>query len=280
MIWVFMAALVGGIAVLLQAQSARAEDHSGHLGLLATLVRRPRYVAGLGCMFAGFVFGALALRTMPLFAVQAGRSSSLAVTAVLAVLMIGARLKGRDMAAIVAVGLGLVAVSFASRHGHSRLQLEGLGRLLPLVGVLLLLWLGQLLARRRGAWVGPVLGVLAGSCFSVVGLCVRALAGGVHHHGWEALLHRPLLWTIPVAGFAGLHLSTVALTKSSVVAVTSALIASEVVVAGILGVTLAGDHAKPGLAWLALLGVAMVLVGALDLARFSAELEGAVDEAS
>ena len=61
---------------------------------------------------------------------------------------------------------------------------------------------------------------------------------------------------------------------------TSALIASEVVVAGILGVTLAGDHAKPGLAWLALLGVAMVLVGALDLARFSAELEGAVDEAS
>ena len=231
-------------------------------------------------MFAGFVFGALALRTMPLFAVQAGRSSSLAVTAVLAVLMIGARLKGRDMAAIVAVGLGLVAVSFASRHGHSRLQLEGLGRLLPLVGVLLLLWLGQLLARRREAWVGPVLGVLAGSCFSVVGLCVRALAGGVHHHGWEALLHRPLLWTIPVAGFAGLHLSTVALTKSSVVAVTSALIASEVVVAGILGVTLAGDHAKPGLAWLALLGVAMVLVGALDLARFSAELEGAVDEAS
>ena len=280
MIWVFMAALVGGIAVLLQAQSARAEDHSGHLGLLATLVRRPRYVAGLGCMFAGFVFGALALRTMPLFAVQAGRSSSLAVTAVLAVLMIGARLKGRDMAAIVAVGLGLVAVSFASRHGHSRLQLEGLGRLLPLVGVLLLLWLGQLLARRREAWVGPVLGVLAGSCFSVVGLCVRALAGGVHHHGWEALLHRPLLWTIPVAGFAGLHLSTVALTKSSVVAVTSALIASEVVVAGILGVTLAGDHAKPGLAWLALLGVATVLVGALDLARFSAELEGAVDEAS
>ncbi len=280
MIWVFMAALVGGIAVLLQAQSARAEDHSGHLGLLATLVRRPRYVAGLGCMFAGFVFGALALRTMPLFAVQAGRSSSLAVTAVLAVLMIGARLKGRDMAAIVAVGLGLVAVSFASRHGHSRLQLEGLGRFLPLVGVLLLLWLGQLLARRREAWVGPVLGVLAGSCFSVVGLCVRALAGGVHHHGWEALLHRPLLWTIPVAGFAGLHLSTVALTKSSVVAVTSALIASEVVVAGILGVTLAGDHAKPGLAWLALLGVAMVLVGALDLARFSAELEGAVDEAS
>jgi drug/metabolite transporter (DMT)-like permease len=278
-IWVFMAALVGGIAVLLQAQSARAEDHSGHLGLLATLVRRPRYVAGLGCMFAGFVFGALALRTMPLFAVQAGRSTSLAVTAVLAVLMIGARLKGRDMAAIVAVGLGLVAVSFASRHGHSRLQLEGLGRLLPLVGVLLLLWLGQLLARRREAWVGPVLGVLAGSCFSVVGLCVRALAGSRGLDGTELLTH-PLLWTLPLAGFAGLHLSTLALTRASVVAVTSVLIASEVLFAGLIGVTLAGDRARPGLGWLAVAGVLLVLLGALDLARFSAELEGAVDEAS
>lgn len=125
MIWVFMAALVGGIAVLLQAQSARAEDHSGHLGLLATLVRRPRYVAGLACMLGGFVAGALALRTLPLFAVQAGRSSSLAVTAVLAVLMIGARLKGRDMLAIVAVGAGLIAVAVSSRHGRAHLVLDG-----------------------------------------------------------------------------------------------------------------------------------------------------------
>ena len=117
--------------------------------------------------------------------------------------------------------------------------------------------------------------MLAGSASSS---WVRALAGRVHHHGWRHCHAR--CCGHPSAGFAGLHLSTVALTKSSVVAVTSALIASEVVVAGILGVTLAGDHAKPGLAWLALLGVAMVLVGALDLARFSAELEGAVDEAS
>jgi hypothetical protein len=42
MIWVLLAALAGGISVVLQAQSARAEGHPGHLGLLATLVRRPR----------------------------------------------------------------------------------------------------------------------------------------------------------------------------------------------------------------------------------------------
>ena len=37
MIWVLLAALAGGISVVLQAQSARAEGHPGHLGLLATL---------------------------------------------------------------------------------------------------------------------------------------------------------------------------------------------------------------------------------------------------
>ena len=59
-----------------------------------------------------------------------------------------------------------------------------------------------------------------------------------------------------------------------------ALIASEVLFAGLIGVTLAGDRARPGLGWLAVAGVLLVLLGALDLARFSAELEGAVDEAS
>ena len=74
MIWVLLAALAGGVSVLFQAQSARAEDHDGGLGLLATLLRRPRYLVGMACAGLGFVFGALALRELPLFAVQAGRA--------------------------------------------------------------------------------------------------------------------------------------------------------------------------------------------------------------
>jgi drug/metabolite transporter (DMT)-like permease len=163
--------------------------------------------------------------------VQAGRSSSLAVTAVLAVLMIGARLKGRDMLAIVAVGAGLIAVAVSSRHGRAHLVLDGWALALPVVVVVLLLWGGQVLSRRRDPWVGSVLALLAGAAFVIVGLCVRALAGSRGLDGTELLTH-PLLWTLPLAGFAGLHLSTLALTESSVVAVTSVLIASEVVVAG------------------------------------------------
>lgn len=277
MIWVLLAALAGGTSVVLQAQSARAEGHPGHLGLLATLVRRPRYVAGLACMFVGFLSGAMALRHLPLFAVQAGRSSSLAVTAVLAVFLLRARLRGRDILAIAAVAVGLVAVTLASHGGRGHVHLFGPARLAPLAVVLVLLALGQWASTRTWPFVGPVVGVAGGLAFTVIGLCLRGV-GGARMLDLGAVLRDPLTWTIPVAGLVGLHLTTVALTKASVVSVTSAVIASETVAAAVLGFALAGDRTRHGLGWLALTGVVLVLVGALDLTRFSGDLEDAVAE--
>lgn len=278
MLWVLLAAVAGGVSVLLQAQSARAEGHPGHLGLLATLVRRPRYIAGLACMFVGFLSAALALRHLPLFAVQAGRASSLAVTAVLAVFVLRAKLRPRDIVAVTGVGLGLVALAVASRPGRAEMQLEHLARWAPLVGVLALLALGQWVSRRTEPWVGPVVGAAAGTSFTVVGLCVRAI---MSLRGPDVLAHaftEPLLYTLPVAGFTGIHLSTIALTRASVVSVTSAILAAETIVATVLGFTLAGDRARHGMTLVALLGVGLVLAGALDLARFGHELEAVESE--
>ena len=276
--WVLLAALFGGVSVLLQAQSARAEHHSGHLGLLASLIRRPRYLVGLGCMALGFVCAVLALRHLPLFAVQAGRASSLGVTALLAVFVLGARLRPRDWASIGGMAIGLVAIGLSTGHGHAQMSLPGLWRWTPLVAVLLLLWGGQVLSRSHERWVGPALAVASGLAFTVVGLCVRGIAGA---RGLEfpAVLQEPLLWTLPVAGFAGLHLSALALTRASLVSVTSALLASEIVGAALLGMLIVGDRTRPGLGWLAAVGVGLVLVGAVALARFGAALEGTEEEA-
>ena len=53
----------------------------------------------------------LALRTLPLFVVQAGRASSLAITAVLSVLMLRARLRAAEVLAVLGIGAGLVVVA-------------------------------------------------------------------------------------------------------------------------------------------------------------------------
>lgn len=272
MIWVLLAALAGGVSVLFQAQSARAEDHDGGLALLATLLRRPRYLVGMACAGLGFVFGALALRELPLFAVQAGRASSLAVTAVLAVLVLRARLAPRDMVAVGAVGVGLVGVALASEPGPGSVGLPGLWRWSPLVASVLLLAVGQQLVRGRSAYAGPLLGVLSGLGYSIVGLCVRGVAGAPTLDVGE-LVTDPLVWAIPVAGYAGLHLAAVGLARASLVSVTSAIVATETIVAAVLGVTLAGDATKPGLLWAAVIGFLLVLVGATSLARFGGQLE-------
>lgn len=272
MIWVLLAALAGGVSVLFQAQSARAEDHDGGLGLLASLVRRPRYLVGMVCAGLGFVFGALALRDLPLFAVQTGRASSLAVTAVLAVFVLRARLSARDMVAVAGVGIGLVGVALASQPAPGSVGLAGPWRWSPLVASVLLLIVGQQLVRGRSAHAGPWLGVLSGCAYSVVGLCVRGIAGAPTFD-MGRLVADPLLWAVPIAGYAGLHLAAVGLTRASLVSVTSAIVATETIVAALLGITLAGDATRPGLLWVAVGGFVLVLVGATSLARFGGQLE-------
>src|SRR5665647_3083474 len=71
-------------------------------------VNRPERVWTPRCCFASSF---LALRTLPLFVVQAGRASSLAVTAVLAVLVLRTRLKRVEIGAVVVVACGVVLLA-------------------------------------------------------------------------------------------------------------------------------------------------------------------------
>ena len=69
---------------------------------------------GPGPDAAGFLASIAALRTLPLFVVQSAIASSVAVTAVLAVVFLGARLERREIVALVVVGLGLLALALSA----------------------------------------------------------------------------------------------------------------------------------------------------------------------
>src|SRR5690348_1391611 len=88
------AALAYGVATVLQAIGARQADRaSGPDARLALrLMRSAPYVGGLLLDGIGFALSLAALRSQPLFTVQAIVSSSLAVTALLAVVVLQARL--------------------------------------------------------------------------------------------------------------------------------------------------------------------------------------------
>ena len=76
------AAALSGTAVVLQARAARrGQAERLHLSVALRLVRDPTYLVALLLVAMGFALSFAALRVLPVFVVQAGRSSSLAVAA-------------------------------------------------------------------------------------------------------------------------------------------------------------------------------------------------------
>src|SRR3954464_6742032 len=78
------AALCYGASAVFQAAAVARARSTDLTGLMGGLARDPRYLCGLLLVAAGFLSSLVAIRALPLFVVQAGRASSLGVTAVLA----------------------------------------------------------------------------------------------------------------------------------------------------------------------------------------------------
>src|SRR5689334_7534144 len=97
-----LATVCFGFACIFQARGARAAPRADRvrLGLVAALVRSWPFLLGTALDIAGFALSIVALRTLPLFLVQAVTNASLAVTAVAAVRLLGARLNRTDIAAV------------------------------------------------------------------------------------------------------------------------------------------------------------------------------------
>ena len=115
LVCVGVAALCSGTAIVLQAVAARRLPADVRLdaALVGGLARSPLYLLALGLVALGFGLSFVALRTLPVFAVQAGRASSLAVAAVLSVVVLGARLRWTDWLGLGSIAVGLVVLAMA-----------------------------------------------------------------------------------------------------------------------------------------------------------------------
>ena len=262
------AAVCSGSAAVLQAAAVRRLPTSDAVtaGFVVRLARSPRYLLALVLVACGFGLSIVALRTLPLFVVQAGRASSLAITAVLSVLVLRARLRTPEVIAVVAIGAGLVVV--AATAGQQSAADVGTGLRFALLGAVFAIALAAAAAMkiRSPQRSGLALGVLAGSCFGLLAVGARLLRG----FSPTVLIADPAAWAMGGAGVLGLLLGALALQRASVVAVTAAMVATETVLGAVLGMIVCGDRPADGLALPALVGFLLVLTGALVLARFGA----------
>ncbi|MFB7372938.1 hypothetical protein ACFC0D_24175 [Streptomyces sp. NPDC056222] len=259
------------------AAAGRLTDRGGpSLSSTAKAATTWEFVVGTILDFIGFGLGALAARLLPLFLSQTVISANLVVTAVLSVRLLGIRLTRAEWTSIGVVCSALVLLASAAGpegSGHTPVATHWW---LLAISVLLMVG-GTAVVRLLGGRAAILAGLLSGLGFGALGVGVRIL-NGIDPFDLGALLTDPALCAILVAGIGGMYLHTVALQIGSVNGATAALVVGETVLPGMIGVWWLGDASRPGFAWLAVLGFALAVAGAVAVAWFGApEGHGAED---
>ncbi|MED7953820.1 DMT family transporter [Streptomyces sp. BE303] len=254
-----------GFGSVFQARGAREAPKADRVqvGLLAALLRSWQFLLGTGLDVAGFALSIVALRTLPLFLVQAVTNASLAVTGLAAARLLGARLRRSDLLGIAAVVAGLTLLALGSgSEGRDHAPAVFHWALLATTALMLLLTL--VLARRSGNAAAAGLGLLAGVGFGVTSLAVRVLDVS----GPLTVFTDPAGYALAVGGLGGYLAYALALQRGTVTAATAAGTISETFGPALVGVAALGDAARPGYAWCALTGFAVAVGGTVVLSRF------------
>jgi drug/metabolite transporter (DMT)-like permease len=232
-------------------------------GLLVRLLGQWRFLASLCIDMVGFLAQLVALRRLPLFAVQAVIASNLAVTAVFAAWLIKVRLSWREWLAVIGVvtGVGLLGSS-AGAEGASRVgPAFQIALMVTVAGVAVV---GIAAARLPGRARTPALGATAGLGYAVLAISARILPG----FSPVQLVRNPATYTLAAAGIVSFLMYASALEGGSVTVATAAVVLSETVPPAVVGVVFLGDTTRHGLAGLAVAGFVLAVACALALARF------------
>ena len=267
-----VAALFYGIASVMQSVAAHeasnrkpADADAGGVdpGLLPRMLRQWRFVVSLCLDALGFVAQLIALQRLPLFAVQAIVAANLAVTAVVASLVIKVRLSWREWLAVTGVvaGVGLLGSS-AGPEGAS--QAGVMFKLALIVAIAALGLIGLAAARLRDPARTLALGLVAGFGYGVIGIAARVL------NGFEplTLLRDPAAYAVAAAGIVSFVFYATALEGGSVTVATAAVVLAETFPPAVIGVTFLGDRTRPGLEPAAIAGFLLAVASAVMLARF------------
>jgi drug/metabolite transporter (DMT)-like permease len=271
-----VAASCYGVAAVMQAVAVRAASrrspHDGPAGtalgsvdpgLVVRMLRQWRFVASLGLDLIGFLAQLVALRRLPLFAVQAMIAGNLAVTAVLAAWLIKVKLSWREWLAVagVVVGVGLLG---ASAGAEGATAVSSRFKLALLVAVVAVAVAGVLASRLSRPARTPALGAVAGLGYGVVAVAARVLPG----YSPAELIRDPAAYALAAAGVVSFMLYATALESGSVTVATAAVVLAETAPPALIGILFLGDHTRPGLAPLAAAAFVLAVTSAVLLARF------------
>ena len=256
-------AVLYGTASVLQAAAVRRSR-----GLRA--LRQPLYLAGIGCDGAAWLASLVALHALPLFTVQAVLAGSLAVTVVLARLVLRVTLRPVDGFAVgvVVAALAVLALAAGPDDGSRGGLVVVPSWFAPaMLTALAALAIATALTYRRG--LGLWFAVLAGLASSGAAIAVRATHVEARGSALAVVdvARQPLAWA--VVGFGVLTAVTFAraLERAAVGTSTAVLSVVDVVVPGAVGLAVLRDVVRAGWAPGAVAATVAALAACVVLAR-------------
>ena len=268
-----LAAVLFGLASALQHEQANEVAPDGSAGLLLTLARRPRWLAGIVADVLAVALQAVALGLGTVTLVQPLLVAGLPVAVGLSALLAHRRLLRREVVGVLlsTVGLALIGPATATT-GDGRAP----GRPVALLaGMLVAAVTGALLllSRRTPRWAPAASGLAAGLA---TGAGSVLLAVAAHRAGDLRLLALSVApYAAVVVGLVGLLLAQSAFQTGGLGAPLAALSVSEPVVAVLLAVTVLHERlpttaaARVGL----LVGSVVATVGVVVLCRADPAVE-------
>lgn len=255
---------------------------AGHGKLMATLIRRPLWWAGMVGDSGGYLAQAAALALGSLLLVQ-----PLLVTALLFALPLGAhyanrRVSNADWAAALALtaSLALFVVVGNPQRGDAH---GTVGEWLVVIAVLapILAFCLAFAAMSKGIRRAALLAISVGLLYGVTAVLTKAVVDLIGQ-GLIAVLTSPETYALAACGIAGTVLQQSAFQAGALQASLPTMTVLEPAVATVLGLVILGEKIDTdGLGWMAIAAaVACMVASTVALARSSARVESAAASAT
>jgi drug/metabolite transporter (DMT)-like permease len=270
-----LAAVLLGIGFVLQQYSAEQEPESRFLRLriLTDLLRKPRWLLGIGCMVAGYGLAAWSIDRLPLTLVEPLLTTYLVWALVLAVPLSRQPVKVAEVigALILIAGVGLLSVSrsitpigldFGSfSHWYAAAIIAGIAFVAVAIG-----------HRRQGQVRATLTGLAAGLVFGIQDALTRQTLTGLQGNSWTVLFTTWSAYALIGAGIVGIWLMQNAFSSAPLHASLPAIAAGEPLAGIALGILVFGDRVQitPGLLAIEASGIALLIIGVIAVARSSA----------
>jgi drug/metabolite transporter (DMT)-like permease len=270
-----VAAVLLGVGFVLQQYAARQEPESRFLSLriLTDLLRKPRWLCGIGCMVAGQLLAAWSIGHLELTLVEPLLTTYLVFALVLAVPMSKQGLRWQEVAGavILCAGVALLSLSRSTKpiglsfgsfsHWPAAAVIAGIAFVAVQAG-----------HSRKGPVRATLTGLGAGLVFGIQDALTRQTLEILQGHPFTALLEAWPPYCLLATGIVGLWLMQNAFSAGSLHHSLPTIAAGEPVAGIALGIVVFGDRIQiaPGPLAIEAGGIAALIVGVIMVARSTA----------